>query len=78
MHRKFSLFGQWESYIKSVEGRMEEGAKLDSEDQDHQSSSVQTVTASTIALGKRKTRTDDMQIEQHDEIEGEKGYSFHY
>ena len=57
---------------------MEEGAKLDNEDQDHQSLSVQTVTASTIALGKRKTRTDDMQIEQHDEIVGEKGYSFHY
>jgi hypothetical protein len=76
MHKRFSLFGQWESYIKAVEARLEDGAKLDQEDQEHQSPSVQTVTASTIVLGKRKTRTDDTEMELHAEIEGAKGFNF--
>ena len=77
MHKRLSLYGQWERYIKAVEARLEDGAKLDQEeDQEHQSPSVQTVIGSTIALGKRKTRTDDTEMELHAEIEGAKGFQF--
>jgi hypothetical protein len=79
MHKRFSLYGQWESYINIVEARLEDGAKLDQEDQEHQSPSVQTVTVTTVALGKRKTRTDDTEMmELHAEVEGAKGYHFNH
>jgi hypothetical protein len=75
MHKKFVVYGEWERYIKAVEARLSDGAKLDKED-DLASHFVDTVTTPGIALGKRKTRTDDMEREQHAELEGVKGYYF--
>jgi len=75
VHKKFVVYGEWERYIKAVEARLSDGAKLDKED-DLASHFVDTVTTPSIALGKRKTRTDDMEREQHAELEGVKGYYF--
>jgi hypothetical protein len=57
MHKKFVVYGEWERYIKAVEARLSDGAKLDKED-DLPSHCVDTVTTPSVALGKRKERED--------------------
>jgi hypothetical protein len=48
------LYGEWDQYIKHVEARLQEGAKLDSEEDKKDVGSGATVTNT---LGKRKDQT---------------------
>ena len=49
MHKKFVVYGEWERYIKAVEARLSDGAKLDKED-DLASHFVDTVTTPSILI----------------------------
>ncbi len=49
------LYGEWLQYIKHVEARLQEGARLDSEDDKKDVGSGATVSTNTV--GKRKDRT---------------------
>jgi hypothetical protein len=59
------LYGEWDQYIKRIEARLQEGAKLESDADKAEKDLGQTVT--TKLLGKRKDRPVDNAEVLHEE-----------